>query len=161
MRGTTHLKALKTRPGGDLDRACLMYELKRPLLTADSIDCEALRAILKLSDEDVDKMCDSNDDEWVELRKRYVRRLAKQLGYLLDMPEAGKELAKRLKDANADETAKLIKAWRRDIYSRNASLVEFSTVLAGSVRCNAPPLLLGAGAGNHCLLYTSPSPRDS
>ena len=47
-----------------------------------------------------------------------------------------------------EEAAKLIRAWRKNITARNASLVEFSSVLMGCVRSNAPPLLLGAGAGN-------------
>ena len=153
VRGTTHLNALKTRPGCDLDRACLIYELKRPLLAAASTRCEALASILKLSDEQESVLCESDVKAWIELRIEQVRQVVEELGYLLDMPEAGKDLKARLEalaqeDANGEQAAKLIRAWRKNITARNASLVEFSPVLMGCVRCNAPPLLLGAGAGN-------------
>ena len=148
VRGTTHLQALKTRPGCDLNRACLMYELERPLLTADSTHCKALASILKLDEKDSRELCDRNDQGFVRLRLDYIKRVTKDLGYLLMMPEAGKGLEARLDEATGEDAAKLIRAWRKNITSRNASQIEFSPALMGCVRCNAPPLLLGAGAGN-------------
>lgn len=156
VRKTTHLKAVKARPGGDLERDCLMYELKRPLLSADSTHSEALRTILAWSEEQVNELCDNEDIEvqssvgTVRLVRlvKLVQLLVVDLGYLLDMPEAGRGLKQRLKDVKHDEAIRFIKQLRKGIHCRNASLVEFSQVLAGCVRCNAPPLLLGAGAGN-------------
>ena len=62
--------ALAPRAGGDVDRTCLAYELKRPALTADSTAYTSLKAIFALSDAQVDELCDSDEEEAVHESSR-------------------------------------------------------------------------------------------
>ena len=61
-----------------------------------------------------------------------------------DLMRYAAELMDRLGAINEDEACMLVKAWR-SMQCRNASIVEFSKVLTGLLRCNTAPILLGAG----------------
>jgi hypothetical protein len=62
----------------------------------------------------------------------------------IDMPEIGRDLRERLRNASNDEISSLLTSWRT-LNCRNGLFVEFNSIRTAHVRCNQAPLMLGTG----------------